>query len=221
MCAKPAPEWARRAQRGFRCLNLRKVGTLNEAGQILVVGEANVCRSPYIERVLAAGLHDMGIEVAGAGTSALVGQPMDAGAAQLLRDEGIDADNFVARQVTPAMLREADLVLTATRELRHEVVRLEPRALRYTHAILDFRDLVATADLGRPVFMEPPSASLVGTLAARAVTGRGEVGARSRADSGIEDPVGKRDRVYAAMARQVGEIAPWLVGAARDVAINH
>lgn len=195
---------------------------MSEAGQILVVCTGNVCRSPYIERVLAAALRDLEIEVTSAGTAALARQGMEEGSARLLREEGLEAEDFVARQLTPDMLREADLVLTATRELRHEAVRLEPTALRYTHAIVDFSDLVTVAKLDESSFApELPGASLVGKLAARAITGRGEVTARTAAEAGIVDPYHKRDRVYATMARQVGEVMPHLVGAAHEVAVSY
>lgn len=194
---------------------------MSGAGQILVVCTGNVCRSPYIERLLAAGLHDLEIAVSSAGTAALAGQGMEEGSARLLRDKGIEDGHFVARQLIPAMLREADLVLTATRELRHEAVRLEPAALRYTHAIIDFSDLGAVANLAERTLAEPTHASIVGKLAARAITGRGEVTARTAADAEIVDPYQKRDRVYATLARQVGEVIPRIVGAAHEVAVSH
>lgn len=183
-----------------------------------MVCTGNVCRSPYIERLLAVGLRGLDVEVSSAGTRALAGKPMDQGSARLLEEAGIGTDDFVARQLTAAMLAEADLVLTATREHRREVVQLEPKALRYAHAVDDFSDLVAAADLRTASFLESPDASVVVKLAARAQSARGEVAARVAEDSGIVDPFRQDDSVFAFMARQVSDVLPRIVQAAREVA---
>lgn len=192
----------------------------NTQGRILVVCTGNVCRSPYIERLLAVGLRGLDIEVTSAGTGALAGRPMDPGSADLLRKDGIGVDDFVARQLTPEMLREADLVLTATREHRRQVVQLEPKALRYAHAIDDFSDLVASADLREGSFLESSEASVVVKLAARAAARRGEVAARVAEESGIVDPFRQAAAVFAEMAAQVGTVLPPIVRAAHQVAVS-
>lgn len=192
----------------------------NDQGRILIVCTGNVCRSPYIERLLAAGLRGLDIQVASAGTHALAGHAMEPGSAKLLKDARITADDFVARQLTPAMLREADLVLTATREHRRTVVQLEPKALRYAHAIDDFSDLVVAADLRQESFLEPSRASVIAKMAARAQSARGEVAARVTEDSGIVDPFRQGESVFAKMAQQVGEVLPAIVRAAHEVALN-
>jgi Protein-tyrosine-phosphatase len=180
----------------------------------------NVCRSPYIERLLTVGMRGLDVGVSSAGTRALAGKPMDPGSARLLKEAGIGTDDFVARQLTPAMLAEADLVLTATREHRREVVQLEPKALRYTHAVDDFSDLVAAADLDHRSFLESRGAPMVAKLASRAQSARGEVAARVAEDSGIVDPFRQPDRVFMLMAQQVGEVLPRIVRAAHEVAVS-
>ncbi|MBB2890164.1 protein-tyrosine phosphatase [Flexivirga oryzae] len=184
----------------------------------MVVCTGNVCRSPYIERLLADGLRDLDVEVSSAGTHALTGRPMEPGSARLLQEAGISADGFVARQLTAAMLREVDLVLTATREHRREVAQLEPKALRYVHAVDDFSDLVAAAELQHESFLEPAAASLVAKLAIRAQSARGEVAARLADASGIVDPFRQSDEVFDTMAQQVGAVLPKIVQAAHEVA---
>ncbi|MFC6705735.1 hypothetical protein [Flexivirga alba] len=193
---------------------------MSAGGRILVVCTGNVCRSPYIERLLTVGMRGLDVEVSSAGTRALVSKPMDPGSARLLKDAGIGTDDFVSRQLTPVMLAEADLVLTATREHRREVVQLEPKALRYTHAVDDFSDLVAAADLRHASFLESSGAPLVVKLAARAQSARGEVGARVAEDSGIVDPFRQDDSVFASMAAQVGEVLPRIVRSAHEVAVS-
>ena len=79
---------------------------------ILIVCVGNICRSPTAEILLRHRLDRPGTTVHSAGLAALVGQPMDATAMQVLADHGLDGSAHVARQVDDAMLRQADLVLT-------------------------------------------------------------------------------------------------------------
>lgn len=183
------------------------------AGLILVVCTGNVCRSPYIERLLAAALAPYDVEVGSAGTHALVGEPMDEGSARLLAESGLSAAGFVARQLTPVLARSADLVLTATREHRRAVVRMAPKALRHTHAIDDFSDLVAGADLERT-----GDGSFVAQLAAGAAARRDGVAVRDADDAGIVDPYRRPPEVFDQMAAQVDQVVPPIVEAARRLA---
>ena len=98
------------------------------SGHILVVCTGNICRSPYLERVLEHELAGTGISVSSAGTGALVGSPIDPESASRLRATGADADGFAARQVTRELVAGADLIIGATREHISEVVPLYPRA---------------------------------------------------------------------------------------------
>ena len=183
------------------------------AGQLLVVCTGNVCRSPYIERLLGAALAPYGVEVSSAGTDALVGQPMDDGSAQLLERAGVSAGGFTARQLTPTLARSADLVLTATRDHRRQVVRMAPKALRHTHAIVDFSDLLAGGDL------EPAGeGSFVAQLAAGAAARRNEIQVRDADESGIVDPYRRSPDVFDQMAAQVGHVLPPIIDAARRLA---
>lgn len=80
--------------------------------RILVVCVGNICRSPTAEFLLRARLGAEGCDVASAGLSAVVGQPMEPTAAELLREGGVDGSRHRGRQVTGDLLREADLILT-------------------------------------------------------------------------------------------------------------
>ncbi|GAA1587205.1 low molecular weight phosphotyrosine protein phosphatase [Leucobacter aridicollis] len=102
--------------------------------QILIVCTANVCRSPFVEAVLR-GRFSMGANpdmiVESAGTRARPGEPMAHGSAAMLREMGIAPDpGFAARQLSPAMIASADVILTMTREHRGQVLDLVPAALR-------------------------------------------------------------------------------------------
>ena len=119
--------------------------------RVLFVCIGNVCRSPVGERLLAARLPADRFEVSSAGVGAMVGYAMSRYAAVELRSYGGDPTGFAARQLTPDILEQSDLVLTATRELRSQVLAEEPGALRRTFTILEFAALVEHAEGSTPV----------------------------------------------------------------------
>ena len=57
--------------------------------------------------------------VSSAGLGALVGQPPDAKACQLMIEKGIDISDYRARQLNKDMIRKADLILVM--ELSHKI----------------------------------------------------------------------------------------------------
>lgn len=107
---------------------------------ILVVCTGNVCRSPLAEQLLAARLAAAGItaSVTSGGTAALVGQAMTQEASALSVRYGGVPDRHVARQLTPSLIDDADLVLTATREHRAAVASLVPRSARRAYTLAEF-----------------------------------------------------------------------------------
>jgi protein-tyrosine phosphatase len=114
--------------------------------RVLFVCIGNVCRSPVGERLLAARLPRERFVVESAGVGAMVGYAMSKYAAAELRSYGGDSTAFAARQLEPEMVEQADLVLTATRELRSAVLAEAPNALRRTFTILEFAALAAAAE---------------------------------------------------------------------------
>jgi len=130
---------------------------MGDEARVLIVCTGNICRSPFIERVLQARLDDRlsgsgrGIAVRSAGTGALTGSEMDAQAAAQLVAHGGDPAGFRARDLTPELIAESDLVLTATRAHRGKVALMSPKALRRVFTFRDFADLVA----GTEVTMTP------------------------------------------------------------------
>src|ERR1035437_4630017 len=105
---------------------------MGDDARILIVCTGNICRSPFIERLLQHELDERrsvserGIVVRSAGTAALVGSSMDAQSAAQLVAHGGDASGFRARDLTPALVAESDLVLTATRAHRGKVALMSP-----------------------------------------------------------------------------------------------
>ena len=117
---------------------------------VLFVCIGNVCRSPVGERLLAARLPQDRFQVASAGVGAMVGYAMSRYAAAELQGYGGDPSHFAARQLTPELIDGADLILTATRDLRSQVLSEAPGALRRTFTILEFAALSAMSDATTP-----------------------------------------------------------------------
>ncbi len=168
------------------------------AFSVLFVCIGNVCRSPLGERLLASKLPDDGFVVSSAGVGAMVGSPMTPEAAADLESYGGSADGFVSRQLTPAMVKESDLVLAATTAIRSRVLEESPAALRRTFTVLEFAALLDVI----PAEADP--ATLVRTAAE-------ERSRASLADYDIPDPYGRGAEAYAvagqSMAAAVDRIA--------------
>ncbi|MGP4111992.1 arsenate reductase/protein-tyrosine-phosphatase family protein [Streptomyces sp. 4N509B] len=101
--------------------------------RILHVSTGNVCRSPITERLthlaLAQRLGGPGGEAAGlvvesAGTWGHEGAPMEEHAARVLAEYGADPGGFIGRELSDDHVVQADLVLTATREHRAQVIAM-------------------------------------------------------------------------------------------------
>jgi protein-tyrosine phosphatase len=72
---------------------------------------------------------------ASAGIHAVIGHPVHPLAADVLTRRGGDPTNFAARQLTPPIASDADLVLTMTAVQREAVLELAPRQFRKTFTL--------------------------------------------------------------------------------------
>ncbi|PWJ26127.1 protein-tyrosine phosphatase [Branchiibius hedensis] len=172
---------------------------------ILVVCTGNVCRSPYVERLLAAALP--GVSVSSAGTMALVGDDIEPRVKAQLLERGVNAMGFASRQLQPALAEGADLVITASREHQRKVLRMAPRAMRRTFTLRELADALA-ADA--PVHAD--GSGLAGVVA-RAVALRGRGPSRSDDECTVPDPYGRPGEVVAAMSAYVDETLPPIIRA--------
>ena len=192
---------------------------IGEDARILIVCTGNICRSPFIERLLQRRLDehrpgsDHGIQVRSAGTSAMTGCSMDERAAAQLVAYGGDPAGFTARDLTPELIAESDLVLTATRAHRGKVATMYPKALRQVFTFADFADLVAGIDglTARVTNMDPRV--WVGQVTEKAAASRGLKPPLEPAQADIVDPFGRDDEVFATMAQQVVASMPAVVRA--------
>jgi protein-tyrosine phosphatase len=174
---------------------------------VLAVCTGNVCRSPALELRLRAALGaSPDVTVTSAGLHARVGEAVDPGMVRLL---GNLTAGFRARQVTPELVRSADLVLTMTRDQRRDVVAAAPTALRRTFTLLEFSELARlAADDGVAGGAGTPGEALralVGAaprFRAERVSGKDDIG----------DPYGRDDGVFATVLGQIDEAVRALVG---------
>jgi protein-tyrosine phosphatase len=153
---------------------------------VLVLCTGNVCRSPAGELLLRARLRGARVEVASAGTRALVGAPVDGPMAGELRAVGVDPSAFAARALLAAHLRSADLVLAMAREHRAAAAALVPAAVRRTLLLTEAADLgAAVAAEGWPDDVAPDPAARLAALPRLAPRHRRPGGG---ADPDVADP---------------------------------
>jgi protein-tyrosine phosphatase len=159
---------------------------------VLVVCTGNICRSPTAERLLrlhAGELGVTGLTVGSAGTRAVVGYGMEATAREVLVELGGDPVQFRARQLTPSLVEEADLVLTMTTRHRDRVLAESPRAMRRTFTVLEAERLLT-------VPTEEPA------LPARLVVARGLQPLEPH-DDDVVDPVGEARVLFETVGQQI------------------
>lgn len=171
---------------------------LAEPFRVLVVCTGNICRSPAVERLLAAGLgaayrgRDAGglapaIEIGSAGTGALVGYPMPDEMAEMVAAQGVDPRGFEARQLVPALVQQADLVLALTRRHRSAIVEMVPSAVRRTFTLRELARLVADVDPATLPGANATTADRIRTLVPLAASRRGLMAHRP-VDDDVVDP---------------------------------
>lgn len=141
-----------------------------------------------MEAMLAHRLDPARFEVGSAGVMAPQGRPIDTDSAEQLRSRGIPVPDRTARQLTRDLVVEADLVLTATRSHRAEVLDHDPRALRRTFTVMEFAALCSQVE----------ATDLAGLVAAAAAQRY-----RGPSDVDLVDPIGRGTEVHADVAARI------------------
>jgi protein-tyrosine phosphatase len=121
----------------------------------------------------------------------MVGHPIQPYAARVLEELGGDASNFAARQLTPAIAADADLVLTMTRAHRDDVLKLAPHQLHRTFTLREAARLASECN-ARNV------AELAGF--------RPQFSANAPLD--IPDPIGQDDVFFATVGADIADLLP-------------
>lgn len=184
-------------------------GTPRQVFRILHISTGNVCRSPITERLTRQALTERlgpvggALVVESAGTWGHEGAPMEAHAAQVLAEYGADAAGFVGRELLDEHVIEADLVLTATRDHRAQVISMGHSAGLRTFTLKEFTRLVRAIDMSTLPRADSPAGLVerAGALARAAAALRGWLLAPSPAADEVQDPYGAPIRYF----RSIGE----------------
>jgi len=129
--------------------------------KVLFVCTANICRSPSAEVLArAAGLPEL--ELSSAGTHAKGGEPINPDMVAVLPPE-LDTAEFRSRRLTPALLEDADLVVTMEAAHRTFVLDDHPGM---------FRNVFTLGQLAKSVEQAPDGLDRDGLLAHLGTTRR-------------------------------------------------
>lgn len=103
---------------------------------------------------------------------------------------------FVARRLSPALLREADLVLAMSREHRQRIVEIFPAALRRTFTLREFARILELPEISGSQLSGSPGDRL-GEMVNRAAALRPRARRPDPADDDVADPYREAPGVYA------------------------
>ena len=108
---------------------------------VLIVCVGNICRSPMAAAMLADALGEQsGVRLGSAGIGALVGYPADELAIALMAERGLDISGHQARQLEPALVEAADLVLVMESGHRQLINELEPATQNKVYRLCEWTD---------------------------------------------------------------------------------
>lgn len=175
--------------------------------RILYVSTGNVCRSPITERLTRLALAERlgahggggggggglpGLVVESAGTWGHEGAPMEEHAAQVLAEYGADPGGFLGRELLDEHVIHADLVLTATRDHRAQVISMGHAAGLRTFTLKEFTRLVRAIDASTLPAVTSPEALVerARVLSRAAAALRGWLAAPSAEADEVPDPYG-------------------------------
>ena len=151
--------------------------------------------------------------VRSAGIQAVVGSSIEETTTSHLQHHGGKTTGFAARQLTPEMLAEADLILTMTEEQRTVVVSRLPRSMKRVFTILEFAAILEEIQADRSIEIPPGNGHLTDerwtTVRKFAALKRFAAKERLNGMLDVADPYRRGDAAFTAM---VDALAPALRG---------
>jgi protein-tyrosine phosphatase len=166
----------------------------------LFVCTGNICRSPLADMFMSDRSRQLlgsAVRVQSAGIAA--GQWVSPEALDTAREKGLDGGALRPTQVTPEMLRGADLVVTMTSDHSAEVLDLAPDVAEKTFTLKELVGLVGSVPKPEPsIERESVLARIAEVHRRRAsrVAGNGP-------PEGIRDPLGLPMSVYREVAAEI------------------
>ena len=119
---------------------------------LLTVCVGNICRSPMAEGLFREVAREAGrdLMVHSAGIGALVDHAADPIAVQLMQEAGIDIGAHRARQISPEIIAESELILVMESWQQQEVERLYPFAKGRVFTIGKWSDITVDDPYKKP-----------------------------------------------------------------------
>ncbi|MFW6186468.1 MAG: low molecular weight phosphatase family protein [Actinomycetota bacterium] len=179
--------------------------------RILTVCTGNVCRSPMAAVELDHGLNAVspgGFAVTSAGMHALVDEGFERRVGRLAHERGLEAAaEHRARQLTPAILQDADLVLVLAREHTQPVLQQSPRLLKKVFTLREFARIVQYVSTDPELDSSVPAgrAERWAWLVRQAPRLRQRVPVRHPERNDVVDPYRQEDAVLQQMADELFE----------------
>jgi protein-tyrosine phosphatase len=105
--------------------------------KILIVCVGNICRSPIGEVLLKEKLAACAphVLIHSAGLAAMVNYPADKLAQEVMLERGLDISTHRARQITPALLLDSDLILTMETGHQEKIEKMLPEIRGRVHRL--------------------------------------------------------------------------------------
>ena len=90
------------------------------------------------------------IVVSSAGTNTLNGLSISRDAIEVMKRKGLDLTGFRSTKLTPALVNEADLILTMEKKHKKAVIEMAPKAKHKTFTLKEFNGNPSNQDIKDP-----------------------------------------------------------------------
>jgi protein-tyrosine phosphatase len=165
----------------------------------LFVCTGNICRSPLADVFMADRSRRLlggAVRVRSAGIAA--GRYLSPEAIETAREKGLDAGSLSPTQLTADLLREADVVVTMTRDHSAEVLDVAPEAAEKTFTLKELSWLLASLPASRPTSERESVLARIAEAHRRRASGRVAAPAED-----VRDPLGLPMEVYREVAAEI------------------